>query len=370
MSAASKKPFDASLALEDIPLPPIEPDPDLEFGQHQASTDPSKLEPPGLDPVLLEMAPLDVSFDAQLRATAVPRAPSAAVDATPPLEASSTATSPAIGSTPSYFQVQPPLVARDAAAPMATSATAAIAATATNGSMPAARVDREFVLKNQLVERYLAGRLPLRGAQDLERFCRENPQLLDEIQLEKNIQGAVKLLESSGHASPWEPPVRSWWERPQVPIAAAVAAVVFACLALMSHSQLSGQEQAVAALKQQMADQPLEASTSTRAIKVMPNRAGPGGGSLVTIGGGEVQMADLKFDVSWTPLNLFRVTIDRVGQGRVGILHNLQRDSNGNLHVELNSSALGPGEYQFTIEGLNWKGEPIPQAWATITLAR
>ncbi len=349
MSAASKKPLDASLTLEDIPLPPIEPDPDLEFAQHQPSAGSSQLEPPVLEPVRLEIAPLDVSFDAQLRATVSARAPSAAVDAPPALDAPSGSGS----------ATQAPDNAAVPAAP----------ASASSGA-PGARIDREFVLKNQLVERYLAGRLPLRGAQDLERFCRENPQLLDEIQLEKNIQGAVRLLESSGHASPWEPPVKSWWERPQVPIAAAVAAVVFACMALISHSQLSGQEQAIAALKHQMAEQPLEASTSTRSIKVIPSRTGPISTSLVTIGGGDVQMADLKFDLSWTPLNLFRITIDRVGQGRVGILHNVQRDSNGNLHIELNSSALGPGDYQFTIEGLNWKGETIPQAWATISIAR
>ena len=59
-------------------------------------------------------------------------------------------------------------------------------------------------------------------------------------------------------------------------------------------------------------------------------------------------MADLKFDLSWSQINAFQVTVDRIDQGRVGVLHNLQRDSNGNLHLELNSSALGPGDYQLT----------------------
>ena len=344
MSAAFKKPLDPALTLEDIPLPPIEPDPDVEFGQHETSSG-AQPGPPELHPVPLDMAPLDMSFDNQLRGTVLPRAPPSAVEFEP---AFATPAMPAVPAIPT------------------TSATSAAS------FAPAAetRIDRDFVLKNQLVERYLAGRLPLRGAQDLERFCRENPQLLDEIQLEKNIHAAVRLLESSGHASPWEQPAKPWWQRPQIPIASAAVAVVFACLALVSQSQLSGQRHALEVLKRQMADQPLEASTTTRPITVMPSRTGPTSGSLVTIGGGKVQMADLKFDVSWTPLNVFRVTIDRVGQGRVGILHNVQRDSNGKLHIELNSSALGPGDYQFSIDGLNWKGEPIPQAWATITVAR
>ena len=34
------------------------------------------------------------------------------------------------------------------------------------------------------------------------------------------------------------------------------------------------------------------------------------------------------------------------------------------------SSALGPGDYQFTIEGLTWRGEAVSQAWGTVTVAR
>jgi hypothetical protein len=90
---------------------------------------------------------------------------------------------------------------------------------------------------------------------------------------------------------------------------------------------------------------------------------------MVTIGGAEAQMADLKIDLSWSQFTAFRVTIDRVDQGRVGVLHNLQRDSSGNLHIELNSTAVGSGDYQISIEGLTWRGDAVPQAWATISFA-
>ena len=80
-------------------------------------------------------------------------------------------------------------------------------------------------------------------------------------------------------------------------------------------------------------------------------------------------MADLKIDLSWSQFTAFRVTIDRVDQGRVGVLHNVQRDSNGNLHLGSTARRSGPGDYQLTIEGLTWRGEPVPQAWATISIA-
>jgi hypothetical protein len=255
-----------------------------------------------------------------------------------------------------------PLMPPPAAAPAPPSAAAAPPPTP-------GRIDREFVVKNRLVERYIGGRLPVRGAQDLERFCHDHPELLDEIHLTENINAALRLLDASGRAAPWEPPPKKWWQHVAVLIVAAVAALALAITALVLAGKLGSRDHTVATLKQQVASQPLEPTTTTRPITIIPNRVAPSRRSLVTIGGSDVQMADLKIDVSWTPIELFRVTVDRIDQGRVAILHNIRRDSNGMLHLELNSSALGPGDYQFTIEGLDWRGNPIPQAWATITIA-
>jgi hypothetical protein len=84
------------------------------------------------------------------------------------------------------------------------------------------------------------------------------------------------------------------------------------------------------------------------------------------LGGPNTQLADLKIDVSRSNYRTYRVTIDRIDQGRVAILHNLAKDSNGHLNIALNTSALGPGNYQFTLEGITWKGEVEPDAWVTV----
>jgi hypothetical protein len=250
------------------------------------------------------------------------------------------------------------------AAPVATVPSPAVTPPPTPG-----RMDRDFVIRNQLVERYISGRLPVRGAQDFERFCREHPEVLDEVGLTDQIHAALRLLDSSGRAAPWEPQPKRWWEKLPVLIATAVAAIALGCTALVVSSKLSGRDHRIASLEARVRAQPLDPVQTTRTITVIPNRVAPSHRSLVIIGGAQAQMADLKIDVSWSALNIFRVTIDRVEQGRVAILHNVQRDSNGNIHIELNSSALGPGDYQLTIEGLNWRGEALPQAWATITIA-
>jgi hypothetical protein len=230
-------------------------------------------------------------------------------------------------------------------------------------------MDRQFILRNQIVERYIGGQLPLRGAQDFERFCRENPELLDEIALTERINAALRLLEAGGRAPPWEQPAQRWWERLPVLIGTAVLALVLAVTCLIVHSRLSAQERTSANLRQSVALQPLEPAQSTRSISVIPSRTGPLSHSMVTIGGAQAQIADLKIDLSWSQFTAFRVTIDRLDQGRVGVLHNVLRDSSGNVHIELNSGAFGPGDYQFTIEGLTWRGDLVPQAWATISLA-
>jgi hypothetical protein len=101
----------------------------------------------------------------------------------------------------------------------------------------------------------------------------------------------------------------------------------------------------------------------------MPNRTAPSRLAAVTLGGGPAQMADLKIDMSWSKFTAFRVTIDRQGQGRVAVLSYILRDSNGDLRLAFNDSALGPGTYQLAIEALTLHGEALAQAWVTINVA-
>ena len=65
------------------------------------------------------------------------------------------------------------------------------AADAAGGRRHVSSMDREFIARNQIVERYIGGRLPLKGAQDFERFCREHPELLDEIALTDRINAGA-----------------------------------------------------------------------------------------------------------------------------------------------------------------------------------
>ena len=234
---------------------------------------------------------------------------------------------------------------------------------------PPNAMDRDFIVRNQIVERYLGGRLPLKGAQDFERFCREHPELLDEIGLTEHLNAALRLLESGGRAPPWEAPAKPWWERLPVLLGVAALSLVLGIVALVLLGKLSSSERSISSLQRQVAVRALDPALSTHAYLIAPNRDSPSARSLLTIGGSQTEMADLKIDLAWTKMTVFRVTVDRVGQGRVAVLYNVLKDSNGVLHLGLNSSALGPGNYLFSIDGLNWRGEPSPVAWATISIA-
>jgi hypothetical protein len=233
-----------------------------------------------------------------------------------------------------------------------------------------AAMDRDFIARNQIVERYLSGKLPIKGATDFERFCHDHPEMLDEIGLPDRVNAGVRLLEASGMPEPWQEAPKKPWEKPQLAAVLAAAVVVLGIALAIVASSSSAKSATIEKLSKQANDQPLEPATSTRTIRLLPSRSGATNSPAVVIGGPTAQLADLKIDMSRSAFRAFRVTIDRVDQGRVGILHNLTKDSNGHLRLALNSTALGPGDYQLTIEGLTWRGEAVPDAWVTIGIAR
>jgi len=231
-------------------------------------------------------------------------------------------------------------------------------------------MDRDFIARNQVVERYLSGRLPLKGATDFERYCRDHPELLDEIGLPERVHAGVRLLEASGKPEPWQEAARPAWQKPQVTIGLlAAVGVLIAALAIVAGGS-AAKTHRIADLQKQSFERPLEPATSTRKIRVLPSRDGASNAPAITIGGGEAQLVDFRIDESRSPYHFFRVTIDRIDQGRMQVINNLAKDSNGQLHLAFNSSALGPGNYLLTIEGLNMHGDPEPDSWITIGVSR
>jgi hypothetical protein len=104
-------------------------------------------------------------------------------------------------------------------------------------------MDREFIEKNQIVERYLTGKLPFKGVQDFERYCHDHPELLDEIKLSERLHAGMRLLEAGGHGTGVYRQVKpAWWRRIEFTAGLAVLAIVLAIsLSVLSNQYLSAQ---------------------------------------------------------------------------------------------------------------------------------
>jgi hypothetical protein len=229
-------------------------------------------------------------------------------------------------------------------------------------------MDREFIIKNQIVERYLSGRLPPRGVTDFEKLIRSRPQLIEELGLPDRVNAGLRLLDAAGIAEPWAEKQKKFWEKPVFTFAAAGVAVAGLIGCLVLAMQVSSRDASIAKLKQQNHERPVEPSTHKRPLKVGTARNGPPAQSSFTVHAGD--FAELRADLSWSRYTTFRVSIDRVDQGSVAKFDGVTKDSNGDLRLALNAGAFGPGDYMITIEGMNMRRESIPMAWVRFAVER
>ncbi|HEY6126535.1 MAG TPA: hypothetical protein VIV63_17910 [Steroidobacteraceae bacterium] len=229
-------------------------------------------------------------------------------------------------------------------------------------------MDREFIIKNQIVERYLAGRLPPKGVTDFERLIRSRPQLIEELGLPEKVNAGLRLLDAAGIAEPWAEKPKKVWEKPVFTMGAAALAIVALIGCAVLATQVSSRNTTIARQKQENIERTIAPSTLKRTILVGVARNGPPAQSTLTIRHGE--FAELKADMSWARYSAFKVSIDRVNQGRVAVIDAMEKDSNGHLRLSLNAGAFGPGDYMVTIEGLNLRRQSLPVAWFRITVGR
>jgi hypothetical protein len=229
-------------------------------------------------------------------------------------------------------------------------------------------MDREFIIKNQIVERYLAGRLPPKGVTDFEKLIRSRPQLIEELGLAERVNAGLRLLDAAGVAEPWAEKKKKVWETSAFTFAAAGLAIAALIGSAVLAMQVSSRESTIAKLKQENHERSVEPSTRKRTILVATARNGPPAQATLTINAGE--FAELKADLSWTRYSSFLVSIVRVDQGRVADINGISKDSNGHVRISLNAGAFGPGDYLVTLEGLNMRRESLPVAWFRFAIAR
>jgi hypothetical protein len=84
-------------------------------------------------------------------------------------------------------------------------------------------------------------------------------------------------------------------------------------------------------------------------------------GATVGIGAGDLpERVDLRIGVRAGRFNVFRLSIARDDGTELLQFDRLQRDTNGELRLALNSSVLPQGLYRLRVEGFTWRGETVP----------
>jgi hypothetical protein len=226
------------------------------------------------------------------------------------------------------------------------------------------RFDAKFIEDHKLIERYLENKLPLKGARDLENWCRAHPEYLSRLKLQERAESSLKLLEASGQSVDLGEPGEPWWKKPYVLVGLAALTLLslLAFWTMVAKYSLARSE--LEDTKTRMRQGTLVQPALQVVQRISPDRAPGIDRARIAVSGSAPQLIDLHIDLGYTQkLNEFRMIVDKQDQGRVLILNNLLKDSNGELRLTFNTTGVSAGLYKVRIEAVTPRGDTIPDGW-------
>lgn len=225
------------------------------------------------------------------------------------------------------------------------------------------RFDAKFIEEHRILDRYLEGRLPPRGARELERWCHDNPDYLASLHLAERAQASLALLEACGRPLDLAEAKLPWWKSPLVSLASGIVAGI--CLlgfwALFGKYVLLREE--LDDTRTRMRQGSLVQPAVQRAVTISPDRAPGLERARLSVASTAPQLIDLHIDLNYARDPQFRVIVDKQDQGRAIILNNVVKDSNGELRLTFNTTGLAAGLYTARIEGIPLRGAAAPIGW-------
>jgi hypothetical protein len=227
------------------------------------------------------------------------------------------------------------------------------------------RFDAKFIEDHHLIERYLEGKLPVKGARDLENWCRANPAYLDGLRLTERAQASLQLLEATGRPVDLSEPQTPWWKTPYALIGLAAVALVSLVAFWALFGKLALLRSELEDTRTRMQQGSLEPPATQTELHVSPDHAPGIDKARVSVNRNAPQLVDLHVDLNYSKAMQFRLIVDKKDQGRALILNNLLKDSNGELRLTFNSTGLAAGIYNTRIEALPLRGggSPVPEGW-------
>jgi hypothetical protein len=256
-------------------------------------------------------------------------------------------------------------------------------------------MDRTYIEKQHIVARYLSGDLTVREAREFEKYCAENPDMLNSLPIPVRVKakmarkpGAEPIAEITGEFDPtatatsidaadlddddddssssgfrgMPADTRRWVVILGVLLAVSVAG---AGATWMRANKL--EKQLVAAQKEVKALQ-IRAPGGMQEYRVTPSATKPSAPTVSVGWPNPPQLIDLRINMSDGKYNTFLITIDSVADGRAMQIRRVARDSNGEVRIGLNSSAFGQGEFDIKLEGYTWRGDTVAAGWIRLGL--
>ncbi|MCU0976782.1 MAG: hypothetical protein MUC71_10810 [Steroidobacteraceae bacterium] len=148
----------------------------------------------------------------------------------------------------------------------------------------------------------------------------------------------------------------AWWQQQRVALGAAAAIVLLAAACAWLAIRLDIAEDRRLLLERQAEQGFLRPPSSSRTVRA--NLESP---ATVALGGGDLpERVELRIAARGNRFNVFRVAIARDDGTEVIQVDRLQRDTNGELRLALNTSLLPKGSYSLRVEGFTWRGETVP----------
>jgi hypothetical protein len=258
-------------------------------------------------------------------------------------------------------------------------------------------MDRKYIENEHVVDRYLSGDLTVREARDFEKFCLDHPAFLQALPIPVRLKtrlsrrptdasetGVFDAIPSSATRAvmaaaedgfdPEEE--REEFSRSSigagvnriVVIVLLVAVVVATSFAVIYGIQANALTEQLKGAKTELTSTQMQAPGSVQRYKAKLVNAKPEQPTLVVGWITPPQLLDITIDVSEGKIMQYQLTVDKTDGVRVMQIKRVTRDSNKELHLALNSSAFGRGNYLVKVDGYNWRGQTQPIGWMMLGL--
>lgn len=257
-------------------------------------------------------------------------------------------------------------------------------------------MDRKYIESEHIVERYLSGDLTVREAREFEKYCLEHPDFLKTLPIPVRLKarlsrqpesdsetGVFKAIPSSATRAiqdavddgfdpedEKEEQRLSYSASPNRKLVMVLSILLILALGgvVMYAMRVSDLTKELKNAQHTQSSLQMQAPASIQTYRVEPVRGKPTQATLSLGWLNPPQFLDLYIDVSEGKYQQFMLTIDSVENGRVMQIRRIARDSNRELRLALNSSALGPGNYLIHIEGYTWRGQTDDVGWVWLGL--